>query len=213
MALPPRLKRLNPLPNMSICLSCYKPIEEEKVKVLPDARYCMACAKKQYGGGQRRTQTELFQDEVRRDLAVEQRRIIPVNSKGYAPNGVKYVQYAQSTKLVKRPAVLKEEVFDDGRPSQATVLVRIIKKRKRSKVKAVAPSGPSVWRYESSEEPMVGDVIFTENKMCSEYDHLWTVDTVETNMVSCHCEEKPSWKHTFYIRAMKLVFRKETVPA
>jgi len=30
---------------MSICIHCYKPIELEKVAVLPDARYCIACAR------------------------------------------------------------------------------------------------------------------------------------------------------------------------
>jgi hypothetical protein len=204
---------------MAICLTCFKPIEEEKLKVLPDARYCIGCARREYGGApKKRTQEELFQRECQRELSEEQ-----VNASEALRRAQAYLRSEDDGPINGRkksqPPVLKEEVFDDGRPSQASILLRKKKKQKKSTTTTttamttttrVDPSG-SCWRYQSGEWPLVGDTVFTDNSMCEEFNHMWVVDVVETNMVRCHCESKNTWVHTFYIRSMKLISRLEVV--
>jgi hypothetical protein len=203
---------------MAICLTCFQPIEEEKLKVLPDAHYCIACARREYGGApKKRTQEELFQQECQRELAEEQHNVSDAVRRAQA-----YLRSESGPVNGRKkslPPVLKEEVFDDGRPSQASILLRRKKKPKSAPATtttapvAVTDPSESCWKYQSGEGPLVGDTIFTENSMCEEFNHMWVVDVVETNMVRCHCESKKAWIHTFYIRSMKLISRLEAATA
>lgn len=178
---------------MGICLHCYKPIEKEKTDVLPDARYCIGCAKL-LNDKPRRTQQEFDLKEAKgRKRRTRVSVVIPsgVDSKKYRP---------------KLPPVLREQVFDDGRSTQV-VLGRKERKPRRGS-KASSSSASASWNYESGEVAVEGDVIFTDS-LAGEKDHLWIVDKVETNCVSCHCEDRSSWLHTFHIPQVKLLYRKE----
>ena len=174
---------------MGLCLHCYGPIEAEKLSVLPDARYCVKCAHLLNGGSKKASTTNGNGNGRMTQLELPASSAVLTQAK--APKVVYY----------RRPAVLKEEVFDDNRLPQSTTMSR---HRKRNKKK----SEPSVWNYCNGGEAAIGDVVANGGDI-----HTYVVTDVDANMIECQMSGSTTGRRQrFYIRTMELLFRESEIP-
>jgi len=170
---------------VSICLSCYKPIEQEKVAVLPDARYCMKCAHAMMVAPSKRKKSNNGNGHISMvPTQMPTQLLLPDSSTVLTTDAPKVV-------YVKRPSVLKEEVFDDGKCS--TSMMKRHRKRK---------SSPSAWRYSNGGEAKVGDIVGQSDDCPS-----WVVVEVDANVIHCRRAGESKGTASFYIRMMELFFR------
>ena len=177
--------------------------------MLPDARYCIGCARlqsaresKKNGVGRHSSGhvigiAQLVHHEARREKAVVTPYLIP----GHEP-----VKYAK--KSSQRMPVLKDQVFDDGRATQ--LVLKAVEPKNRRERRKLRKRGSGL-NYLDGNTVELGDVIYADAETSSVKNQLWVIDTTTNDSLNCHNEHTPSWLHSFDVHAVKLAFRRENV--
>lgn len=176
------------------CLHCYKPIEPEKLEVLPEARYCIGCAKALNDDkGKRITSVIHYCPPIRNS-------VLPRRSFTSSDHTTSSAVSVKSIKKAKNP-VLMEAVFDSGKTSR-----EVISKKVKSK------PGEEL-TYDNDVVAVLGDVVFTESEAVVKEDRaqIWVVDNIKPSKgtVRCHCESDHSRVITLFCKQVKLLYRKD----
>ena len=171
-----------------LCFNCYGPIEAEKLEVIPEAQYCVLCARK------------LMSGPKNNKVGVVQ-YCPPICSATFlAPREKSSTYNTVVKKQPKRPSVLREEVTDGG------VFNRQFMNRSRR-----CKSSTKLYYENGTSEVIKGDAVYTESLDVdkTDKDEVWIVNDMDvpSGIIYCHCSGDEIHIKSFFVSQVDLLYR------